>query len=173
MTRGGPDPFVVHIRDCYSCDRKAFAGSKWTDASFIARLISLRGLAQRPGEPGAAAAFELGNAYYNITGVGNFRYFTDATHVTVDLGQAEAWYKRAYEGSANRELKAKAAFMAAKCELARVPSGPTQPRRPVDPADYLPIPTTWFPIVKTFADTAYHREILRECGHYRRWAKRN
>jgi len=32
----------------------------------------------------------------------------------------------------------------------------------------LPIPATWFPIVKRLADTAYHRQILRECGHYRR-----
>jgi hypothetical protein len=175
---GGPigtDPFVIHIRDCYDCDRKAFAGSKWTYVSFIARLIALRGLAQSPTEPGAAAAFELGNAYYNITGVGNFRYFVDGTHVSVDPGQAEAWYKRAYETSRNRELKAKAAYMAAKSELARASSAPSgsNQSRPIDRADYLPIPTTWFPIVKTFADTAYHREILRECGHYRRWAKRN
>ena len=28
-------------------------------------------------------------------------------------------------------------------------------------------------LVKSLADTAYHREVLRECGHYRRWAKRN
>jgi hypothetical protein len=30
----------------------------------------------------------------------------------------------------------------------------------------------WFAIVKTFADTAYHREVLAECGHYRRWVAR-
>src|SRR5262249_17745203 len=28
VSRLGTDPFVVHIRDCYDCDRKAFAGSK-------------------------------------------------------------------------------------------------------------------------------------------------
>ena len=170
----GTVPFVIHIRDCYSCDRKAFAGSKWTDASFIARLIALRAAAQRPGEAGAAAAFDLGSAYYNITSFGNARGFTDGTHVSVNPGQAEAWYRRAYEASGDRELKARAAFGAAKSELARrvlAPAG--APRGPIDPVDYLPIPTTWFPIVKGLADTAYHREILRECGHYRRWAKRN
>ena len=175
-SRLGTDPFVVHIRDCYDCDRKAFAGSKWTDTSFIARLIELKALAQRPGEAGAAAAFELGSGYYNITAFGNARYFTQGTHVVVDPGLAEAWYKRAYETSSSRELKAKAAFMAAKSELALdVATAPSskRPQRPIDPADYLPIPTTWFPIVKSFADTAYHRDILRECGHYRRWAKKN
>jgi hypothetical protein len=172
----GTDPFVVHFRDCYDCDRKAFAGSKWTETNFIARLIELRTLAQRPGEAGAAAAFELGSGYYNITAFGNARYFTQGTHVAVDPAQAEAWYRRAYETSRNRELKAKAAFMAAKSELAldlATPPSSKRPLRPIDPADHLPIPTTWFPIVKSLADTAYHREVLRECGHYRRWAKRN
>jgi hypothetical protein len=62
--------------------------------------------------------------------------------------------------------------MAAKSELARRASQPGK-GTPIDPADYLPIPTTWYPILKRLADTAYHREILRECGHYRRWAKHN
>jgi hypothetical protein len=138
----------------------------------MARLIELKALAQRPGEAGAAAAFELGSGYYNITADGNARGFADGTHVVVDLAQSESWYRRAYETSRNRELKAKAAFMAAKSELARRASQPGK-GTPIDPADYLPIPTTWYPILKRLADTAYHREILRECGHYRRWAKHN
>jgi hypothetical protein len=34
------------------------------------------------------------------------------------------------------------------------------------------VPKTWFAIVKTFADTAYHREVLAHGGHHRRWAAR-
>jgi hypothetical protein len=37
--------------------------------------------------------------------------------------------------------------------------------------DALPIPKTWFPIVKSFADTKYYKEVLAECGHFRKWAR--
>ena len=35
----------------------------------------------------------------------------------------------------------------------------------------LPIPGTWFPVVKKLSDTKYYREVLRECGHFAAWAR--
>jgi hypothetical protein len=166
----GTDPFVIHIRDCHDCDHAAYAGAKWTRASFALRMIDLRAQAERPGAAGAAAAFDLGNGYYNITELGNARSFLADTHVQADLGEAELWYKRAFDRFPSREDKARAAFMAAKSELGRLLAAPG--RAATDPVDQLPIPGTWFPILRGFADTQYQREILRECGHYRRWAER-
>jgi hypothetical protein len=164
------DPFVIHIRDCRSCDRDRYGPtSKWTFVSFILRVIELHKQAQRSDAAGAAAAFELGNGYYNMT-VGNVRAFPEGSHASLGPTTAETWYKRAFERAPerDREGRAKAAFMAAKSELARMLAAPAPPSgRPVTG---LPIPATWFPVVKSFADTAYHRDILRECGHYRRWA---
>jgi hypothetical protein len=163
------DPFVIHIRDCHDCDQKKYANGKWTHAKLALRMINLRKLADRPGKVGAEAAFDLGNGYYNITWYGNARSFLDGTHVTADVNEAEIWYKRAFDAFPDREDKARAAFMAAKSELARMLEKKEPSHGEVDP---LPIPGTWFPIVRSFSDTKYYREILQECGHYRRWAKR-
>jgi hypothetical protein len=165
----GTDPFVIHIVDCHDCDHAAYGAAKWTRASFAQRMIDLRARAERPGKAGAAAAFDLGNGYYNITWFGNARSFLDNTHVQADVTEAEKWYKRAFDAFPGREDKARAAFMAAKAELARL-VGPPVDR--YDALEKLPVPTTWFPIVRQFADTRYYREILQECGHYRRWSKR-
>ena len=79
------------------------------------------------------------------------------------------WYKRAYELTQNRELKVKAAFMAAKAELGtKLAAMQSQPDYAYGTA--LPTPTTWFPIVKTLADTKYYQDILRECGNFSHWA---
>jgi hypothetical protein len=167
----GTDPFVIHIRDCHDCDHATYANAPWTRASFALRIIDLRARAESPGAVGAAAALQLGNGYYNITWFGNARSFFEATHVGADINEAEAWYKRAYQRFPSREDQAQAAFMAAKSELARLLSEQGS-NDPDQVAQNLPIPTTWFPIVRTFADTKYYAEILRECGHYRRWARR-
>jgi hypothetical protein len=170
VTELGTDPFVIHIVDCHDCDHATYAKAPWTRASFVLRMIDLRARAERPGAEGAAAAFALGNGYYNITYFGNARSFLDNTHVQADINEAETWYKRAYQRFSRREDQAQAAFMAAKSELANLLS--KQPSNYADETmDKLPIPTTWFPIVRTFADTKYYAEILRECGHYRRWAQ--
>jgi hypothetical protein len=134
-------------------------------------MIALRAEANKRGEAGAEAAFALGNGYYNVTMAGNARSFLEGTPLTFDTRAAEQWYKRAFDGRHDREKKAEAAFMAAKSELARAlpPPTPEDNEQPIDP---LPIPRKWFPIFKTFSDTAYYQEVLKECGHYRRWAER-
>ena len=34
----------------------------------------------------------------------------------------------------------------------------------------LPIPKTWFPVLKQFSNTKYYKEVLSECGHFAAWA---
>jgi hypothetical protein len=33
----------------------------------------------------------------------------------------------------------------------------------------LPIPTTWFPVLRGMSETQYYKEVLKECGNFRRW----
>ena len=64
------------------------------------------------------------------------------------------------ELSHDRELKAKAAFMAAKCELNA--SYDTDGRSRSD------FRRQWFRVLRdNFSDTRYYQEILRECGYFR------
>jgi catechol-2,3-dioxygenase len=103
---------------------------------------------------------------YNVTHSGNARVVMEGSHqATRDTHAAEHWYKRAFELSTNRELRAKAAFMAAKAELGLIyMNNFDDSAKAVDP-----IAKTWFPIVKSFANTKYYQEALKECGYFRDW----
>ncbi|MBK9034720.1 MAG: hypothetical protein IPL61_26225 [Myxococcales bacterium] len=167
-SRLGTDPFVAHIVDCHDCDHDAFGNAPWTEATVSARLAELHKRARGKGQAAAAAAFDLGTALYNLTWYGNARAVLEGTHQdSRDTAAAARWYKRAYELATDRDFKAKAAFFAAKTELAALI---TATYEPYEQADVLPVPTTWYPIVRSFKDTTYYREILAECGAYRVWA---
>ncbi len=157
------DPFLIHIRDCHDCDHDAYKTDVWNDATFVARLVELQKTAAGKSEAAAQAALALGNALYNVTWYGNARTVLESTRqATRDTRPAERWYKRAFDLTKNRELKTKAAFMAAKAELGRLVETESM-------SDNLPIPTTWFPVLRGLADTKYYKEVLSECGNFRRW----
>jgi hypothetical protein len=166
----GTDPFVMHIVDCHDCDHARYANAPWTHGSLAARLAELERAAKGSGEPAAAAALALGSALYNMTYYGNARSVLSASHQDLrDPRPAERWFQRAYDLSSDRELKAKAAYFAAKAELGRLVTAAGSPREPLDK---LPVPSAWFPVLKTMRDTKYYREVLRECGHFSSWLRR-
>jgi hypothetical protein len=171
----GTDPFVMRLVDCHDCDHEQYANAPWTHASFAARLVQLEKAAGGKGEPAAAAALALGNALYNITWYGNARVVLDGTHQQVETPRAaERWYKRAFELSRDRELRAQAAFFAAKAELGAMISA-AEDAASLGEAEHLglselPKPKTWFPVLDTFADTAYYQEVLAECSNFSSWA---
>jgi hypothetical protein len=167
------NPFVTHIEDCVECDAGSGQsdGKAWTLPALIAELNRLRTRASKTGDDAARASLQLGTALYNLTLMGNARSPASGTHqASYDTSAALHWYQRAYTLARDRELKAKAAFLAAKAERgALIAADFANPR---GSSGDLPVPTTWFPRVKTFADTAYHREVLAECGTYRAWFKK-
>ena len=161
------DPFAQTILDRLECPLGAKAQ---TLGALAARLEALRALSQGTGDSAAEASLQLGAALYNLTRHGNARALLWRSHnPTGETGPALAWFARAFVQAHSRELKARAAFFAARCELAQLLAG--QPA--VSEEKDVPIPAVWFPVVRTFADTNYHREILAECGHYRRWVARS
>ncbi|MGC3998346.1 MAG: hypothetical protein QM767_13070 [Anaeromyxobacter sp.] len=148
----------MHIVDCHDCDQEKYADAPWTLPSYAARLATLEQAANGPGEEAAKAAYELGSGLYNLTWNGNARAAFDGAHLDrPDTTAAEAWFKRAYERSSNPELKARAATMAAKCELARDEEAQAS--------------KTWYPALRGLAGTAYEKEVLGECGWYRDWKR--
>lgn len=163
------DPFVIHVIDCHDCDHEKLGEkAQWTHKNLVARLAELELTAKGGGEAGAQAALALGNALYNITHHGNARSFTDPTHQsTTDARLAERYYKKVYDSSGNRELKAKAAWLAAKAELG-TQIYKEQNARPDDFIDAgMMTPKTWFPIFAKFANTKYYKEVIKECGRFR------
>jgi hypothetical protein len=171
------DPFLARIDGCLDCDLGTAAQAEpWTlrRSSAELRRLELRGSelgSLGGGDDAARAALDLGTALYNFTRHGNNRRFVRQTHqATWDTSAALRWYRRAYQLARGRELKAQAAFYAAKAERGVAISKLIGDATYLDP---LPLPNHWYPVVREFADTAYHREILAGCGSYRTWAAQN
>ncbi len=162
--RWGTDPFVIHIRDCHDCDHAKYEKAKWDHLNVTERLIDLDAKVKLGGEVGAEAALQIGNVLYNLTYWGNARQATAESHQsTEDATLAMKYYRKAFDLSKNRELKAKAAFLASKAELGNLQSSMA------DGSRGGMIPKTWFPVVKQFANTRYYREVLKECGRFADW----
>ena len=170
------DPFVINIRDCHECDlNKRPLKNAYTQASFVRRLHELSRKARGRQEEAAQASFELANGLYNMTNSGNRRdvYATahgnfDSVYRGWDTAMAEKYYRRAIDLSSDREFKAKATFMAAKCEGGWDYDGSDR--------DGYSIPTSYsgkyYGLLKSsYSDTKYYAEILRECGYFRYWAE--
>ena len=166
----GTDPFVMHVVDCHDCDHAQYADAPWTHASFVARMAELSKKASGKGDAAAQAALELGIGYYNVTWYGNARVVLDSTHqATRDTKPAERWFKKAYELATSRELKARAAFYAAKAEMGTLITAANPD--PWGDLETLPVPSTWYPVLAKLADTTYYKEVLAECGTFRSWVK--
>lgn len=166
------DPLLARIDGCLDCDLGIPEHSQpWTLRRLAKELRQFELQARRSGDTAARAALALGTAQYNLTRHGNNRRFVGQTHqATWDASAALRWYQRAYRLATDRELEAQAAFLAAKAERAVAISKSIGGDTYLDP---LPLPTHWYPIVHQFADTAYHREVLAECGSYRTWLNQN
>ena len=179
------DPFMIHIKDCHDCDFEA-PHMKYTKISFADRMLALSRAAQGQGDAAAQASFELANGFYNMSFYGNGRDIYDTEHhnfspdvfwvyypvpaagpnpnpnseLTFNTDLAEKYYLQALNLYSNKDLKARAVFMAAKTEQDRFFS--THRDGKGDP------PRKYFKLLKdSYSDTQYYQEIIRECGRFR------
>ncbi len=177
------DPFHARINDCHDCDAADPKHAVYTKAEVIARLDTLRREAERSPKVAAQNWFEIGTALYNITYYGNSRvmyddrmpqftprdepqldsrgYYRGYAPLPGQLERAMEYFRKAHDAATDRELKAQAAFMAAKCEL-----GIFYIQRKFDIPDF--IAGKWFHMLRDhYADTKYYAEVLKECGYFR------
>jgi hypothetical protein len=168
------DPFEIHIRDNHDRDATAPGHATYTKAQLAARLASLLREASANPERAPLLYLDVANAFYNITYFGNCRtmYQTAGGHFVTspsvdDCGRAESYYRKAHDLATNRELKAKAAFMAAKCEQnAYYARDPDKSK-----GDF--VSATWYEKFRDgFSDTLYYREVIRECGYFRQFVEK-
>jgi hypothetical protein len=171
------DPFVIHIRDCHSCDAKP-PHQSYTEISFVERMQTVSRTAQGRDPAAANASFELANGFYNMSYYGNLRsmtHFTDLgisayhprndSYPPLNMDMAEKYYIQAASLSTDREFKAKALFMASKAEQNRNYNlgGPAKAANP----------RKYFGLLKdSFNDTQYYQEIIRECGYFKAYTAR-
>lgn len=174
------DPFTGRIKDCLDCDMEDKNATKYTRLSFVNRLIALAGQAERPGTEGAKASLLVGNALYNMSYYGNGRLIYRTSHynfpgrspLTVQTQLAEKYYKRAMERFSDRELQAKACFMAAKTEQNRYFAMLNKKGLPhSDPRTETHSPIYFKRLQDQYANTKYYQEIIRECSYFRFYVK--
>ncbi|HAS44561.1 MAG TPA: hypothetical protein DCS93_29045 [Microscillaceae bacterium] len=135
-------------------------------------------------------AFELGNIYYNITWFGNtwdalenyrssslgyYRYYEAKSaktprkyNMTYPLGyfnKAIAWAHQ----KGDKELAAKAAYMAAKCERRAYEASKGYSYKKATPEKYL---SNFKLLRQQYAKTQYYQEIIKECQYYNNFLNR-
>lgn len=169
------DPFLIHINDCHDCDHEAPQERKYTKAECVERMARLqKDAAARPAQA-AQHYFDLANALYNVTYYGNARVMYGTLHNgvaearTLDCSLAEYHYRRAMELSTDRELKAKACFMTAKCELNRWYNERASEEQDAD----FKSGNAFRMLRDSFSDTRYYKEILKECGYFRTYVQKS
>lgn len=168
------NPFTIHIKDCHDCDHEAIQKTKYTKASFIEKMIEMKGIAA--GKPAEAAQnyFLVANGFYNMTYFGNARLFYDnrvdntiyeyehsaTPEESNDL--ALKYYLLALQSATDKEFKAKCTFMAAKCEqnafFMNVPANYT--------GDFKS-GIYFASLKKDYSATKYYQEVIKECGYFR------
>ncbi|HEY4180114.1 MAG TPA: hypothetical protein VGM90_24900 [Kofleriaceae bacterium] len=167
----GTEPFAMHVVDCHDCDHETYANAKWTTGSLAKKMVDLEKQVKQGGDVGAKGALALGVAYYNLSWYGNARVVLEGTHQAFDEPtQALAWFTQAFKLAKTRELKARAAYYAAKAQLGMMISA-TPGGAQYNYMATIPVPSVWFTELSHFNDTAYYREVLKECGNFARWIR--
>ncbi len=174
------DPFYSRLIDCHDCE---FDEPKkdYTPISFLKKISALKANLLT-GKQKYQSALMLGGAYYNLTHYGNSRQFFQTNLTGLYSSQpdyypeeyqrmftaqnlAEKYYHIALNNAVTPEQKARAAFLLSKCERNSYYNnyiGKEGPPGNIPPAGQ------WFATLKNkFANTAYYREVLEECGYFR------
>jgi hypothetical protein len=173
------DPFTARIVDCHDCELKD--NPVTTLEAFTEKMAQLAETAQGTGADAANASLLLGNAFYNMSYYGNGRaiynthfqnlvpdrYGTNGisdSDLALNQDMAEKFYNRAASLTSDKELRAKATFLAAKAEQNRWYN--THP----DDDNSNGHAGKYFAALKaSFSDTEYYKEVVNECGYFKKY----
>jgi hypothetical protein len=174
------DPFYSRLSDCHDCE---FNESKkaYTPISFLKKISALKA-DLKAGKQKYQSALMLGGAYYNLTHYGNSRQFFQTSLTGLYSSQpdyypeeyqkmftaqnlAEKYYRLALNNAVTPEQKARAVFLLSKCDRN---SYYNKYIGKEGPPDEIPPAGEWFAQLRNnFANTAYYKEVLKECGYFR------
>ncbi|OJJ18523.1 hypothetical protein BKI52_23200 [marine bacterium AO1-C] len=164
--------------------------NKYTRQSLAEEMVRLK---KRLKSEDPTIAFELGNIYYNISWFGNTwdalensRSTTGASYYWYEVSngkrtklprkfnmsyalsnfnKAIAWAHR----KGNKELAAKAAYMAAKCERMAYEASKDYRYNKAMPEKYF---SNFKLLRQQYSNTQYYKEIIKECQYYNNFLNR-
>lgn len=184
------NPFNININDCHDCDHAMPQKRKFTKLDFMSEVKKMQDIVAKT--PSTNDYFLLANAFYNMTYFGNARVFyssaisdtdtygtyffplsyngewqnvNEQNSFIFDCSMAERYYLMAANSTKDKEMKAKCMFMAAKCEQ----NSYFCKKDEKDARDFKA--GKYFNILKSdYSKTKYYKEILKECGYFRKFA---
>lgn len=179
------DPKSYTISGRYGHPRRVV--NKYTQKSLAQEILTLK---KQPTNP--QALLDLGNIYYNMTWFGNvwealedyrssseawsYRYNLKRKGTQVarnfDMAYPLRYFNRAISlahTKGNKELAAKATYMAAKCEQMAYQVSKDYKSRKSIPAKYL---TNFKLLQQQYSSTAYHQQVVKECAYYNYFLRR-
>ncbi len=194
------DPFDIRIKD-YKNTEPSLDKGKYNRKMLATKLLLLKDLAEKNTVEQADYYYQLGAAYYNMTFFGNawiaidyFRSsldFDDArtlaqkgknaetnTVVFADCSKAKFYFDRAMKAAVkrgDRELAAKACFMAAKCEQNQyyLTSKDEPDYWNGFPPSFLTENRRYFQqLANEYKDTKYYQEVLNECSYFHEFVRK-
>ncbi len=165
------NPFNARLNDCHDCDHAAHQKQKFTALTFLKTLQKIKAdLAA--GTDSYRHAWLLANAYYNITYYGNARqFYEDDVFKGIDINAQkipEKYYLLARKYAQTDEQKAKCTFMASKCERNEYYNNTFGGGSlNTDDAPMPPAGKYFKELKENYAQTAYYKEVLHECGYFK------
>jgi len=189
------DPFTTSIHDIIWDDY--YDGKLISRFEFAKKLLELK-TSIKKNPQNAHAYYLLGNAYYNITYFGKswdlVGYFRSGSYYSgfTDCSRALNYYKKAFELSKDRELKAECCFLMAKCrqnmfdleyntEDYGYGYGSDKWKRYIRENEYWKAEELkhdkgyreYFKILKgAYSDTDYYRKVIKGCKYFKFYASR-
>ncbi|HTN17626.1 MAG TPA: hypothetical protein VL092_08100 [Chitinophagaceae bacterium] len=178
------NPFNGTIRDCHDCDHAAPQKVKYTKVSLLRKMKEMQDSATA-GKDVYNNNLLLGNAFYNMSHYGNARYFYEgavigeAHYSPVELPaafqpmlisqvNAKEYYRKALNAAVTDEQKAKVSYLMLKCERNELYN--QLYKNPEYSAwSYAGRPATNFAPLQRYKQTAYYKEVLKECGYFQAW----
>lgn len=181
------DPFLIHINDCHDCDFELEQTEVYTQYTFTKKLIELEQKAIAEPQNASKYYFMLANGLYNMTYFGNAHHVFNSPVLSLQVGyysfeggtesyydkffncnRALEYYQKAMSLSADKEFKAKCTFMSAKCEQNGYFTSAAFSY------DNLIRSGVYFKQLRTdYAQTKYYKEIIKECGYFRKYLEKN
>jgi len=176
------NPFNGLIFDCQECAYEKYKDNKkYTKLWAVEKMMEMENAIKTETDQNKVAEnyFLLGNAWYNFSyygvswkGLAFYRnssaaeaYFDENNvlqpdnELTVrDMETPLAYYKKAAAATSDREMKAKCAFMMAKCAQNQTFSGKK---------DEFAGRNKFFAELKNnYSNTQYYKEVLKECSYF-------
>ncbi|MFI5148925.1 MAG: hypothetical protein ACHQRM_04275 [Bacteroidia bacterium] len=174
------DPFVERLKDCHDCDFDLKQGT-YSKLTLCRKMLDLEKASDTPGAGAADAAYQLGNAYYNMSYYGNTwkalvysRSNYDTAFQFFDCSTAAYFYEKARKLSPDQEFQAHCVYMLAKCEhnTFYFNSGTwyqADAKRIASKKDLK----AFRQLREHYFQTLFYQDMIKECTYFKEWVRKN